>query len=178
MNTFGFLFHQFSLNLRYMKIQQAFLKLTGQDRNYFILAGTLLFGERNAIYNWPWNNVEIQEDNLCAVENPHTTFEYPEKLCCPLVSTWIRFQNPPQIPKLGDAQVPYIKWDTSMHTTLCIHRLPTRNWKRSKNLFKKSTYKLAQADKIHIVQVNSVYVCVCGVYLGISHCPIISISTF
>lgn len=86
MNTFGFLFHQFPLNLRYMKIQRAFLKLTGQNRNYFILAGTLLFGESNVIYSWPRNNVEIQGDNSCAVENLHTTFDSSEKLCCPLVS--------------------------------------------------------------------------------------------
>lgn len=63
-----------------MKIQQKFLKLTGQNRNYFILAGTLLFGERNAIYSWPWDNVEIQGDNPCAVENLHNTFDYPKKL--------------------------------------------------------------------------------------------------
>lgn len=60
--------------------------------------------------------MEIQGDNPYAVENLHNTFDYTEKLCCPLVSTWITFQNSPQIPKLGDAQVPYIKWDTSVHT--------------------------------------------------------------
>lgn len=59
-------------------------------------------------YNWPLNHVGVRGTECPhTIENLHETSDFP-KTCPPSVSTGDWHQEPLQMPKSKDAQVPYI----------------------------------------------------------------------
>lgn len=97
------------------------------------------------------------------VKNLHVAFDSP-KTCLPSVSTGDWLQDPLQIAKSEDAQVPYVKWCRTKHivSPLYPRGFPNTDTKHYRYLFFLKTHiyvdPLTRVVQSYVVQVSTVYV--------------------
>lgn len=105
------------------------------------------------VYSWPLNNAGVRSTN------PHTVKSickvwFPQNLVVLWCQSGIGSRIPAQITKSEDAQIPYIKWQRSMHTVGLLHLWIENN---TAIYWKKSSFKWACANtcsRVNCILIN------------------------